>query len=171
MLFKFSLLVLLIGILSGCVAPRPAAPRLVPLNTEEYARYRGTGTAVIYGEAFLRTRGGNVKKGTGSKVFMNPVTTYSTEWFERQVIGGQLLEAADERARPYLRETIADSDGRFEFIDLPAGDYYLVSPIFWEVPQQNTFNPADVYMTDTGGFAHTRVTVAPGERKRVVVTR
>ena len=87
------------------------------------------------------------------------------------VPGGQLLQAGDERARPYFHETIADSDGRFEFTDLPAGEYYLGSPIFWEIPHQNTFNPADIYMVETGGIAYARVTVAPGERKKVVLTQ
>ena len=111
-----------------------------------------------------------MRKGAGSTIYMNPVTTYSTEWFERMVVGGQRLQPPDARA-PSARQTIADSDGRFEFTDLPAGEYYLASPIFWEVPHQNTFNPADIYMVETGGIAFARATVAPGERKKVVMTR
>lgn len=155
--------VLLLTIICGCA---PAIhSRLMSFNEAEYAPYSGAGTASIYGEAFLKTRGGDVKKGAGNKVFMNPVTSYSTEWYQRQIIGGQILEQPDQRALPFFRETIADSDGRFEFQNLPAGEYYLACPITWEVPIGYG------NMMPTGGFAHGRIKVEPGERVRVILTR
>lgn len=156
----------MIGLAATIMACAPIPqPRLIPFNEAEYTPYAQPGTATITGEAFLKTRGGDVKKGAGNKVYLNPVTSYSTEWYQRGVLGGQLLEPADERARPFFRETLADSDGRFEFQNLPAGEYYLACPIVWEVPigYGNTM--------PTGGWAHARIKVGPGERVRAILTR
>jgi hypothetical protein len=163
MLFKFSLLVLLIGTLSGCVAQ--PQPRHVQFNQDEYTPYGAVGSAIIYGETFLKTRGGDVKKAAGNKVFLNPVTTYSTEWFDRQIIGNQLLTEGDQRARPYFQETVADSDGRFQFENLTFGDYYLACAISWEVP--DGYGHTSV----TGGWAYAKVNLKAGEHKKVVLTR
>jgi hypothetical protein len=133
---------------------------------DEYTSYGGYGTAVIYGEAFVKTPGGGIKKAAaGTKVFLNPVTTYSTEWFERQIIGGQLLRDPDRRTSPYHHETVVDTEGRFEFQHLPLGDYYLACDISWEVP--------DGYWHTTvmGGWTYAKVSLSAGERKKVLLTR
>lgn len=147
----------------GCAMQRQ--PRLTQVNLDEYTPYDVSGTAVIYGDAFLKTRSGDVKKGAGNKINLNPVTTYSTEWFERMIIGSQLLVQADMRVHKYHRETIADSDGKFEFEGLPPGDYYLACRITWEVPIG--YGQTSV----TGGWAYAKVTVKAGERKKVTLTR
>jgi hypothetical protein len=152
-------------LITACVAHQPQT-RITQFNEEEYKSYSGEGTAAIYGEAFLKTRGGDIKKGAGCQVHLNPVTSYSTEWYERQIVGGQVLVFGDQRAVPYHRETVADSNGAFEFDKLPPGEYYVACPIFWEVP-------VGIYatMVPTGGWAHARVKVGPGERKKVILTR
>ena len=73
----------------GCATMQPQrVPRTAVFNEDEYATYAGDGTATITGQAFVKTRGGDVKFGAGNKVFLNPVTTYSTEWYQKYVIGG-----------------------------------------------------------------------------------
>jgi hypothetical protein len=160
-----TLIVLLTAmLLVGCLAQ--PQPRQAKFNLNEYLPYGGTGTAGIYGEAFLTTPGGNVKKAMGNKVYLNPVTTYSTEWFQREVLGGQLTAEGDPRAAPYLHEAVVASDGKFEFENLPAGDYYIACPISWEVLDTTSDGT-----TFAGGWASAKVSLKAGERKQIVLTR
>lgn len=149
--------------LAGCaVSPKP---RLSTFNPEDYEPYVRSGTGRIVGQAFLVTRGGDVKLGAGRQVILNPVTPYSTEHYERHVLKGEPLEQPDPRVSQYSRETIADGEGRFRFDNLPAGEYYVLCWITWEVATGR-------YSTyQTGGIAHAKVTVREGETAEVVVTR
>lgn len=116
---------------------------------------------MIEGQAFLVTKSGEVKYGAGKLVYLNPVTTYSTEWHTHQVIGHKDAGPNDSRTRPYHREMVADATGRFRFEGLPPGDYYLACPIIWHI---------DMYST-SGGWAHAQVKVEDGKVTHAVVTR
>ena len=70
-------------------------PRTVEFIESEYDPYAGSGTGTIAGQAFFRTRGGDVKFGAGCEVHLNPVTSYSTEWFERYVKNYETLQEPD----------------------------------------------------------------------------
>jgi hypothetical protein len=85
---RFVLMLVAILTVSCYSAPRTEMPRLVPFNEDEYLPYAGDGDATITGQAFLKTRGGDVKYGAGNTIFMNPVTSYSTEWMDRAILGG-----------------------------------------------------------------------------------
>ena len=156
-------------ILAGAILLSACAPAIYPrqaiFNESEYAPYKGVGTAIVYGEAFLLTRGGDVKKGAGARIYLSPVTSYSTEFFQRSVLAGQRLEDPDPRVVPYVRTTIADSEGKFEFSDVPAGTFYLYCWIVWEVPigYGNTM--------PTGGAAGTQIQLKSADRTRVILTR
>ncbi|MCC7012976.1 MAG: hypothetical protein IT454_10470 [Planctomycetes bacterium] len=153
----------LVAAVSSCVSP-PQSRRAVFIESE-YVPYAETGTGRIEGQAFIKTRGGDVKYCAGNTVWLNPVTTYSTEWYSRGVVGGENLESADPRVNPYRRETVGDGEGRFVFENLPAGEYFIACTIRWEVPLGK-------YGTQwTGGNAHTRVTVRENETARVIATR
>lgn len=154
----------LLLVLAGCVTPTAPLPRLVSFNEEEYRPYAAAGTSVIYGEAFLKTQAGDVKKGAGNKIHLNPVTQYSTEWYERAVLAGIPLEPADPRVFHYHREMIADSEGRFRFEKLPAGEYYAICEITWAYVQGNALLP-------TGGVAHAKIRVGPGEEVKAILIR
>jgi hypothetical protein len=101
----------------------------------EYAPYEKAGTGVLVGQAFLKTRGGEVRYGAGNPVFLNPVTTFSTEWYTRHIVGGERLEETkDPIAVRNSRQTTADGNGNLRFEGLPAGDYCVACPIVWELP-------------------------------------
>ncbi len=141
-----------------------AAPRRRHFISLEYDPFRADGAGSISGQAFLRTRGGDVKFGAGCLVHLMPVTTYSEEWFEREILGGEALEPADPRADHFHWTTRADGFGGFLFQALPAGDYYLACRIVWDVRDgRGGFVPA-------GGWAYARTKVGDGET-RAVVTR
>lgn len=157
-------LVCLLAASCELITPRKPQPRLAVFNETEYAAYAQPGTGVIEGQAFLRTRGGDVKLAAGHKVNLNPVTTYSTEWFERLCKRHEDIEDADQRAAAYLRQCVADGEGRFRFEGLPAGEYYLMCRIVWEAFTGR-------YTEETGGIAYAKVTVHDGKTARAVVTR
>jgi len=120
----------------------------------------------------LKTAGGDVKFGAGNKVLLVPVTPYTTartKLFLRAVdskLANLLTPEADPRLQKYIRSVIADASGTFEFQNIPSGDYYVLCPIFWSVPNF-TLSTID----ETGGVAFAKVTVSDGETVKVVVTR
>ena len=122
---------------------------------DEYEPYGRPGTAVIEGRAYLRMKSGETRNcPEGATVFMNPVTTYSTEWYERNVIDREELEPSDRRSSTYHRITKADENGHFRFEGLPAGDYYFGCRV---IPEE--------------GFAHARASVRDGEVVEADATR
>jgi hypothetical protein len=148
-------------LLCSCVAPHPAAPRLQTFNEADYRFSLQDGTATVSGEAFLTTRGGEIRPGAGRVVQLIPVTPYTTEVFERQFINRErLTPRVEKRLDRYVRVLNADSRGEFRFEHVPAGSYYLLCLILWEVDYE-----------ETRVAALGRVTVGEGEQKRVVVTR
>src|SRR5437588_13083015 len=92
-------------ILSSCaITPQP---RQTVFQEHEFAPYAGKGTSTVTGQAFLKTRGGEVKFGAGNEVWMFPVTSYTTEVYRRAIIGGENLATGDSRLRADLGTTTA----------------------------------------------------------------
>ena len=128
---------------------------MVP-NERDLGPYRQKGRASIAGQAFLATRLNKVVVQPGGVVLLLPVTRQTREWFERVVQRGPCAgeqdsgvpsgkeppttntlcgrEAvfallADKGMTPYLRTTRTNPTGHFWLTKLPAGRYYIVSPI------------------------------------------
>lgn len=151
--------------MAGCahMGPPTAAPR-PPFPAEEYAALEGrTGTGVVTGQAFLRTRGGDVKVGAGSEVNLNPVTSYSEYWYV-SMTRGQALQEPDPRMHKYLFVTQADAEGKFRFENVPAGEYFLTGKVTWEAPGR-------YYSSTQGGWISERITVRDGETVTQMLTR
>lgn len=150
---------------AGCSGSwNPPKPILTPFDESAFEPYSRSGTATITGQAFLKTRGGDVKFGAGNDVLLFPVTDYSSELYRRATVGGERVAAVDPRFSKYARMTKADASGNFEFKDLPAGNYYIECLIAWDVPLgRGTMK--------SGGAAHATVTVKEGETVKAVVTR
>lgn len=141
--------------LVGCAANAPlAAPRQAAFDSAEYAPYARPGTGQITGQVWFQIESDQVKPGAGKEVFLFPATSYSTEWWLQEVVGGQRLEPADARAVPFQRVATADGQGRFRFEGLPPGDYYLAS---W-----SGSSSADQRVGE-------RIRLGDGERLRVVL--
>jgi len=136
-----------------------------PFISLEYDAYRINGTGSISGQAFLRTRGGEVKFGAGAMVHLVPVTSYSFEWYNREILGGEVLAERDARAEFFHWTVRADGFGEFVIEELPEGEYFLASKVHWEIQgPSGKFHPA-------GGWAHARVKVRDGRTTRAVLTR
>lgn len=151
----------------GCV-PRVAIKPVdrIPFPEDEYKRLASTGTAIVKGQAFLKTRGGDVKTAAGNEVILNPVTTYTNQWYEVNYLKGMPMKEPDSRLWQYVKKQIADGNGRFTFKNVPAGDYYVTVPVFWEAPVGYQGG-----LVLQGGFISKRITVKDGEEIEIILTR
>jgi hypothetical protein len=120
---------LLLATVTGCAHATGPAARESTFNEQEYAQYAYAGTGTISGQVVVRGEGGQTRPAEGSQVSLNPVTSYSTEWWNRTVVGGLNLRSADEREQKYLRTANTDAEGRFAFADLPRGEYFVVAAL------------------------------------------
>ena len=121
-----SLVLFLVGCASAGPPPVPR-PLRGPADRSEYAAFDEDGSLELRGQAFLTTRGGEVRVGAGRLVTLDPSTTYSREWFGR--FGGDVDEfralPADPSFGAARRTTTANAEGRFTFSRLVPGTYLL----------------------------------------------
>ena len=147
------------------VEKRAPVERDRPFISLEYDAYRVNGTGSVSGQAFLRTRGGEVKFGAGANVHLVPVTSYSFEWYNREILGDEVLHERDARAEFFHWTARADGFGEFVIEDLPEGEYFLASEVYWEIQ-----GPSGEFHS-AGGWAHARAKVRDGRSTRAVLTR
>lgn len=141
----------------GCVGFNLDRPISAPFNEADFEASAKSGTAVVQGQAFAKTRGGDVKLGAGNEVRLYPVNTYTTE--ARNTATSGFRPKHDPRFFKYVRKSTADAQGNFEFRDLPGGEYFVECSIFWEVGNATT-----------GGVAHGRVKAEEGKAVKVLLT-
>lgn len=132
--------------------------RNVAFTEEDFIPYSVEGTSMVTGQAFLKTRGGDVKYGAAEEVLLFPVTAYSKEQWDRQLVGGRKLDPPDPRFEKYVRRSTGDGEGRFKFDKLPAGEYYVACYITWETGKGKT-----------GGWAGAQIKVAEGEKAETIL--
>jgi hypothetical protein len=157
---KIPAIAFIVLLLFGCVAP---VAQTVPFDDAPFQPYVGTGTSTITGSAFMKTQGGDVKVGAGDTVELVPSTPYTAERYEIARRGMPVVPR-DPRLAKYVRTTLADAQGNFEFKNIPAGAYFLLCRITWMVPTQFGLMP-------TGGQASAAVMVKAGDSEKVVLTR
>jgi hypothetical protein len=133
---------------------------------QEYQNLAKSGSAVVKGQAFLKTRGGDVKVAAGNQILLNPVTSYSNEWYEKSYIQGQPLVEPDSRLMTYVIKTVADGSGRFLFKNVPPGEYFVTTVITWEAA--TGYKGA---LQVQGGTVTKRIKVNDGDEVDVIVTR
>ena len=154
-------------LLLGACAVGPL-PRQAAFIQTEYAPYDQRGDASISGLVSLRSNEGNVTSGGACKeVLLEPVTSYSTEWFDHEVIKNERLAPPDPRALTYRQTTQMDSAGHFHFEQLPAGSYYLACLMQWDRWIMQGTRPI---MFEEVAWVHSRLSLRAGEHGRVVLT-
>lgn len=159
-----------LGLCVGCVNPYaahngPAVPMESRFEYNEFENAMKKGACKVTGQAFLKTRGGDVKFGAGCTVELLPLNAYMRERVNRGLIGGENLEAIMPIiSTAFTRRTTADGNGNFEFSDLPDGEWVALCSIYWEVPGPYRTSP-------TGGKAFGTAKVKGGESARIIVTR
>lgn len=153
-------------LLSGCAALLPPeAQRRDPQMAPEVAALQAgmrPGHAIVKGQAFAKTVGGDVKYGAGNIIELVASTPYSRECNSIQIRG--YITRCDEALRPYVRYATADAQGNFEFDDVAPGDYIMWTSITWGVP-----SPYGVEMT--GGYVSSLVFVTSDTDVKTVYMR
>jgi len=117
---------------SGYVAPRTNYSGKVarmPFPAQEYAGLVQSGRSTVKGVIYATDTYGKRVYGTHTKLYLNPVTSYSRDWFNKSYIGGASMEKADKRLYNYLKFTQSNSKGQFAFFGIPAGSYYAVGTV------------------------------------------
>jgi len=182
-------LLMMVGVvLSGC-APVPLIQR-IPFPSDEYAALATTGTGVVKGQAFMKTRGGEVRTAAGNEIHLDPVTTYS---MQREKVGSSRLTPIDPRYREYFNSVdwgpinwFTDAEGKFELENIPPGEYYIMTSVTWEAPvkkQKLVWDPyggvlgkgayvdvGKVVLEKQGGQIVKRIEVKNGETTIIMLT-
>ena len=128
------------GILSGCAT----GPTFVATKTYETPDYLVDvqGTGEVSGSGFMRQTGGGVVSCAGEVVSLLPVNDYTTErvtFIYGSPAGGRgtrNIDTGTPKDPQYVAdmlETECHVDGRFTFEDVPAGNYYAVTVVRWQV--------------------------------------
>ena len=135
-------------------------PETFPFEESSFTRYSNKGTSRIVGSAFMRTRAGDVKTGAGCTVELIPATPHTVERFTVS----RRVGPRDPRLAKYVRTTVADAQGSFEFNNIPAGDYILSCVIKWQFHNGS-------YAQRTGGQAIAKTTVNQRQTVKVILTK
>ena len=95
----------------------------------EYNRLARTGKGTVKGRIYLKDAYEKAIPGASTRLYLNPITSYSKQWYNESYLGGYKMEKADNRLFNYLRFTASDSEGRFAFYGVPSGSYYLIGTV------------------------------------------
>lgn len=95
----------------------------------EYNSLPRSGRGTVKGQIYLTDSYGSKVIGSGTRLYLNPLTSYSKQWYIESYLGGNRMQKADARLFNYLKFTAADSQGNFAFYGVPNGRYYLIGTV------------------------------------------
>jgi len=97
---------------------------------EEYSHIAKRGYSTVTGSIYVENSNSGEKiMGQKVKLWLNPVTSYSNQWYEQDYLGGYKLSKIDKRIFNYMKLEYSKADGSFRFSGVPRGDYYLVGSV------------------------------------------
>lgn len=99
-----------------------------PVNEYKYVKKNGRST--VSGSIYVENSY-NAEKIMGKKVklYLNPVTSYSRQWYQQSYLGGYRMSKSDRRLYNYLKYTVSNVNGKFNFFGVAPGNYYLVGTV------------------------------------------
>ncbi len=165
---KVLLAIIAAAVLAGCSSTKTGRDRsishsprdqVVRIGYDEsaYALPIGQPTMLV-GRAFIYDAiNGGERSGGNVDVVLNPVSAMSDQWFNEVCRRGNVLAGkADPRyaARAYASKT--NSFGQFAFTNVPAGEYYLTTRLYWM--DTKPFSGAVQY----GGLLAKKIRLIPG---------
>jgi len=115
------------GVKEGVTSERIVVPR-IPFPAGEYARLKRMGNGVVKGNIAIVLNGQRLA-GRQTRLYLNPVTSYSNQWYRESYLGGHKMGKSDPRLYNYLKFTASDNRGRFAFYGVPSGNYYVVGTV------------------------------------------
>lgn len=101
----------------------------IPFPEAEYVMLKKLGKGTIKGKIYLTTASGQQVLGENTRLYLNPVTSYSTQWYEESYLGDAEMKKADSRLFNYLKFTASNKQGSFSFFGVPSGNYYLIGTV------------------------------------------
>jgi len=101
----------------------------IEFPTSEYYSLPRSGRGTIKGTIYITDSYGSRVLGAGTRLYLNPITSYSKQWYIESYLGGNRMQKADSRLFNYLKFTAANSNGKFAFYGVPNGSYYLIGTV------------------------------------------
>jgi hypothetical protein len=101
----------------------------IPFPIEEYMALSKNGSGTVKGKVYLQGIYGEKVIGKNTRLYLNPVTSYSNQWYEESYLGGEKMGKADPKLYNYLRFTSSNHKGSFAFYGVPSGQYYLIGTV------------------------------------------
>lgn len=101
----------------------------IAFPVEEYNSLQRTGKGTIQGSIYLQDSYGTKISGSKTRLYLNPITSYSKQWYEDSYLGKHQMGEADSRLFNYLRFTSSNENGAFAFYGVPSGRYYLIGTV------------------------------------------
>lgn len=96
----------------------------------EYNRIRRIGRSTVSGSIYVENSHNSEKiMGKKVKLYLNPVTSYSRQWYQQSYLGGYKMSKSDKRLYNYLKYTVSNTSGKFNFFGVASGRYYLVGTV------------------------------------------
>lgn len=145
---KFAFLLLPLFLISCASLQTKKVTLKTPYDAEQMKKLLAPGDAKIVGNAFIPQAGGGLVTCAGKPIVLAPVTDFTTELYsvifknlKKDYVSANELPPKIEYT-PFPTEyyaiqkvTKCDSQGNFEFNDIKAGAYYLISENIWNVAQ------------------------------------
>lgn len=135
---KATLIFLPLLICGGCVVATsvPIPIEVQGFDAAEVAYIHDVGTHRIEGNAFLRKKGGDVVTCAGEAVRLVPLGRFAKKYFRIRYI--EKIPATfgvwdAPLFHDHIRTSRCESDGRFLFTEVAAGDYFIETRVSWHV--------------------------------------
>ncbi|SFV54336.1 hypothetical protein MNB_SV-9-1183 [hydrothermal vent metagenome] len=125
----------------------------IEFPTAEYNKLSKVGKGTINGYIYLEDKYGKKIYGKKSKLFLNPITSYSKQWYIQSYKGGKKMSKADVRLFNYVKFTSSNDYGRFVFYGVPSGGYYITGSVIcgtecgYDTPQKIRI-ATEIYIND-----------------------
>jgi len=103
--------------------------RRIPFPNSEYTALSRKGKGTVKGAIYILDDSGKRIYGKKTRLYLNPVTSYSKQWYDQSYIGGYKMGKSDKRLFNYLKFTSSNSSGKFAFFGVPNGSYYLIGTV------------------------------------------
>jgi len=100
----------------------------IPFPADEYQQLKTSGDGTVKGTISIMYNGRKIP-GKQTKLYLNPVTSYSNQWYRESYLGGHTMGKSDSRLFNYLKFTASNASGQFAFYGVPAGQYYVVGTV------------------------------------------
>ena len=93
----------------------------------EYRSLKKIGRSTVSGKVYIiNSMTDKEVVGSGLKLYLNPVTSYSTQWYNESYLSGYKMSKVDKRLYNYLKFSSSNNNGKFDFFGVAKGKYYLI---------------------------------------------